>query len=98
MRISADGGVQVRWRADGRELFYLTPDGHLHAVAITLPAGGGRPHAGTPVPLFAARTGATQGSALASYIPAPDGQRFLVDQVIEQQPAPIALILDWHRP
>jgi Tol biopolymer transport system component len=98
MRISTDGGVQVRWRADGRELFYLSPDGRLHAAAIALPAGSGRPHAGAPVALFAARTGATQGSALASYLPAPDGQRFLVDLVIEQPPAPIALILEWHRP
>ena len=34
------GGGQPRWRRDGKELFYLAPDGKLMAVAVTAGAGG----------------------------------------------------------
>lgn len=95
-RISPDGGVQVRWRADGRELFYLTLDGELMAVPMTVGADGSlRP--GAPVPLFRAPVGGVQGVSMHSYIVSPDGQRFLVDALLEQQPSPISLILNWRR-
>jgi Tol biopolymer transport system component len=35
IRISSSGGTQPRWRRDGRELFYLSPDRKLIAVPIT---------------------------------------------------------------
>jgi dipeptidyl aminopeptidase/acylaminoacyl peptidase len=98
LRISADGGVQARWRADGRELFYLTSAGQLMAVPIdSLGAGQSlRPRAA--VPLFQTRLGAIHGAALHSYAVARDGDRFLLDTVVEQQAPPIALILNWKRP
>ena len=34
--ISKGGGAQPRWRADGKELFYLSRDGHLMSVQIQL--------------------------------------------------------------
>ena len=40
-RISTNGGVQARWRADGRQLFYLTLEGQLMAVSIA-PVDHGR--------------------------------------------------------
>jgi Tol biopolymer transport system component len=97
LRISPDGGVQVRWRADGRELFYLTPAGQLMAVPIEY-LDGGTVRPGAAVPLFQAKLGAIQGAALHSYIVAGNGERFLLDAVVEQQPAPISLILNWKRP
>ena len=33
--ISRDGGNQPRWRRDGKELFYFSPDGKLMAVDVT---------------------------------------------------------------
>jgi Tol biopolymer transport system component len=98
LRISTNGGVQARWRADGRELFYLTPEGQLMAVPIESVDGGRSLRPGAAVPLFQTRLGATQGVALHSYVVAPDGERFLLDSVVEQQAAPIALILNWKRP
>jgi dipeptidyl aminopeptidase/acylaminoacyl peptidase len=98
LRISTDGGVQVRWRGDGRELFYLTPHGHLMAVSISADPGGRLLRVGAPVPLFRTRLGAVQGVALPSYLAAPDGQRFLLDTLVDQEPPPIALILGWRRP
>jgi eukaryotic-like serine/threonine-protein kinase len=34
-QVSADGGVQAHWRADGRELFYLTLTGTVMSVDVT---------------------------------------------------------------
>ena len=48
--ISSGGGSQVRWRADGRELYYVSPDESLMAVPIaTTPTGLS---IGVPVKLF----------------------------------------------
>jgi Tol biopolymer transport system component len=49
-QVSTAGGRSPRWRRDGRELFYLSPDGHLMAVAL----GTGRDgEMATPRELFA---------------------------------------------
>ncbi len=34
VRISTNGGAQMRWRRDGKELFYIALDGRLMAVPI----------------------------------------------------------------
>jgi Tol biopolymer transport system component len=44
-RLSAEGGAQPRWRADGRELFYLALDGTLMSVAFK---AGAAPEPGCP--------------------------------------------------
>jgi dipeptidyl aminopeptidase/acylaminoacyl peptidase len=94
-RISKDGGLQARWRRDGRELFYLTLQGELVAVPIVLnPDSSLQP--GAAVPLFQERVGSVQGVALHNYMVAPDGQRFLIETVIEETPPPISLIANWR--
>jgi Tol biopolymer transport system component len=98
LRISANGGVQARWRADGRELFYLTLQGQLMSVPITPGDDGRSLRPGAPGPLFQASVGATQGISLHSYLVAPGGERFLLDTIVEQPAAPIALILNWKQP
>ena len=40
VKISVDGGAQMRWRRDGRELFYLGRDRRLMAVPIRPAANG----------------------------------------------------------
>jgi hypothetical protein len=94
MRISANGGVQARWRADGRELFYLTLEGQLVAVPMALRPEERTLRPGAAVPLFHAKVGAVQGISLHNYIVAPDGQRFLLDTVVEEIPAPISVIVN----
>jgi Tol biopolymer transport system component len=92
-QISTDGGGQVRWRADGRELFYLAADGRLMAVPIRYSSDGKSVEPGAPAPLFATRTG---GAALnkQKYVVSKDGQRFLMS-VVEETASPIAVILNW---
>jgi Tol biopolymer transport system component len=95
-RISVDGGVQVRWRGDGRELFYLTLDGELMSVPIAIDSDRGSLRPGAPVRLFTAPVGDVQGVSLPSYVVSGDGQRFLVDALLEQHAAPISLIVNWR--
>jgi eukaryotic-like serine/threonine-protein kinase len=35
VRLSTGGGSQPRWRRDGRELFFVSPDNRLMSVSVT---------------------------------------------------------------
>jgi Tol biopolymer transport system component len=71
-QLSSGGGVQPQWRADGRELFYLAPDGSMMSVPVDARTElTARP----PVRLFA--TNMTADSGLPKYAVTADGQRFL---------------------
>jgi serine/threonine protein kinase len=97
VRVSTNGGAQPRWSRDGRELFYLSLDGELMAVPIAFDDDGRTAEAGVPVPLFVARVGSVlSGSGRQQYMPSPDGQRFLINTVGNETPAPITLILNWN--
>jgi Tol biopolymer transport system component len=96
-RISTAGGAQVRWRHDGRELFYVALDGRLMAVPIRFAADGQTVDAGTPAPLFVTHVGgAVSGLDRQQYVVSADGQRFLMSVVPEDpNPPPITVILNW---
>ena len=94
--VSTAGGVAPRWRADGRELYFLAPDATLMAVPVT--AAGATFESGTPVGLFPTRVvnGGTATQNRAQYAVARDG-RFLINQpVADAAAAPITLILNWN--
>ena len=94
-QISKNGGAQVRWRRDGKELFYIGLDGRLMAVPIQV-AANGQTIAGVPVPLFATHIGgAVQGVSTQQYVVSPDGQRFLMNTVTDEGTSPITVILNW---
>ncbi len=93
-QISTDGGDQPLWRADGRELYFLSTDRKLMAVELSL---GGEAQVGVPKQLFPIRVSANGISDNRSqYIPAPDGNRFLVlanaDDRLDQ---PAVVVLNW---
>lgn len=67
-QISPAGGRRPRWRRDGRELFFASPDGNLLAVDAEARQ---RFQSGTPRMLFPMPQG-------QDYEVSPDGQRFLV--------------------
>jgi eukaryotic-like serine/threonine-protein kinase len=96
--ISTNGGSQVRWRRDGKELFYVALDGGLMAVPIRVPLNAGAPEVGTPVALFAPPLGGAvqQGDYRHQYMVSSDGQRFLIATVTEGATAPITVILNWQ--
>ena len=78
LRISTGGGQQPRWRGDGKELFYATPDGKLTAVTVTAMPGP-KPFlkAGAPLALFDAHF-SSQTQNFFNYDVTADGKRFLV--------------------
>src|SRR5262249_3957233 len=99
-RISTGGGAQVRWRSDMKELFYIALDQQLMAVPVALRSSDGAVEAGTPVPLFSAHVGgALQAGSRQQFVVSRDGQRFLMNTVLDAGPgSPITLILNWAMP
>jgi hypothetical protein len=94
-QVSSGGGVQVRWRRDGRELFYLAPDNRLMAVPIKLDPERDAVEVGTAVSLFVAHlSGDPQGGGNRTYMVSPNGQRFLMDAPAEAT-LPITVVLNW---
>jgi Tol biopolymer transport system component len=95
--ISTNGGAQARWRHDGKELFYVAPDGRLMAVPIQFPSTGHALDAGAPVPLFATRLGGAMRNVYRpQYTVSADGQRFLMNTVTgEANASPITVVLNW---
>jgi serine/threonine protein kinase/Tol biopolymer transport system component len=95
-QISTAGGAQVRWRPDGREVFYLALDGRLMGVPIRPDPEGRTLRPGTPVPLFKPSIGdVVQRISRQHYAVAANGDRFLVDTVAGQDAAsPIQVILN----
>jgi serine/threonine protein kinase len=98
-RISLKGGVQPRWRRDGRELFYLALDGTLTAVPVK---SGPTFEWGAALPLFQTGTSPRGGSPAFSYDVTPDGQRFLfmtpaAPPATESNstPNPITVVINW---
>lgn len=93
-QISKDGGDQPLWRADGRELFFVSPDRKLMAVDLSLQ---GDVRAGGPKSLFSLRVPPNGISDNRSqYLPAPDGNRFLVlVSIDERQDQPAVVVLNW---
>jgi Tol biopolymer transport system component/tRNA A-37 threonylcarbamoyl transferase component Bud32 len=92
---STNGGVQPRWRKDGRELFYLASDQRLMAIRVQLEPAF---EAEAPVPLFRTRL-IPQGSQSlglpTAYDVTPDGQRFVVTIPPEDLGPPITVVLNW---
>jgi hypothetical protein len=77
--------VYVRWRRDGKELFYRRPDGNLIAVEVTAQ------------PVF--RPGAHRTlfpAASNAWDVAPDGKRFLLSMPSPNERfAPFTAVMNW---
>jgi Tol biopolymer transport system component len=86
-RLSPSGGRLPRWRRDGQELYFVTPDGFLMAVPI---APGARLEARTPAQLFHVE------ATIENYDVTPDGSRFLMSTPSEKgRESPIRVIVNW---
>jgi serine/threonine protein kinase/Tol biopolymer transport system component len=78
--VSTEGGYEPRWRADGRELYYLSLDQKIMAVSV----GPGRSF-GVPKALFQTAVPAGVNSQRTHYVPSRDGQRFLISTLAAEQ-------------
>jgi Tol biopolymer transport system component len=94
-QISNQGGLHPQWRSDGRELFYVTLDGTLMAVAVT---PGPTFEFGPPQRLF--ETGLLflpqDKIWMDQYAASRDGQRFLLNRrVAEAAAGAITAVIPW---
>jgi Tol biopolymer transport system component len=89
-QISTNGGIKPRWRRDGKEIFYLSPEGQLMATEVRL--------SGETVEVGATRTlfgGITTANGYG-YDISPDGQRILATVAKDQKSnEPITLVQNW---
>jgi Tol biopolymer transport system component len=107
--ISTDSGSSPAWRGDGKELYYVEQRvvggadrfsiegvGVVSVMAVRVHAGREGFSVGTPRKLFEGPFVVESGAR--SYDVTPDGQRFLMVQVLEPlpQPAPeLILVTNW---
>ncbi len=84
-QVSTSGGAFPRWRGDGKEIFYISLDGMLTAVPVVASPNQFQP--GKPQALFRPPADA--------YDVAPDGKKFLLDVVGDQNSKPITVVMNW---
>jgi len=90
-QVSAMGGNFPRWRRDGKEIFYLAPDNKLMSAVVN--GAGSAFEVGALRSLFETRP-TTQARSM--YDVSPDGQRFLVNMLVDDvAAAPITLVVNW---
>jgi Tol biopolymer transport system component len=90
-QISTEGGYEPRWRADGHEIYHLSQDRKLMAVAVET-----GPSFGVPKPLFQTRVAEGVSAQRTHYVPARNGQRFLANvQTADPPSARITIVLNW---
>lgn len=87
-QVSSGGGRFPRWRKDGKELFYISPSAQMMAVEVEEKSDAIVIR--TPQPLFKSAPFA----AFAPYDVSPDGKKFIVNTVSEQN-TPLRLVVNW---
>lgn len=91
-QISVDGGVDPRWRRDGKELYFRGTDQRLMAVDVQLQ---GSFQVGSPHALFPARTQAS-ASQRNRYFPTAAADRFVtVAPESRDAISPTTVVLNW---
>jgi eukaryotic-like serine/threonine-protein kinase len=91
-QVSTNGGAQARWRKDGKELIFVSPEGKLMSAAVSAAAGTFK--AETPKPLFESRI-VTTTRDVWQYDMTPDAQKFIINSRMEHSQEPITLYANW---
>jgi len=90
-KVSLDGGVAPRWRADNGEIFFLSLDATMMASRVETSKAF---RAMIPEPLFATGLSVTN---LRPYAVAGDGQRFLIPMSVDPRGSPpITVLSNWQ--
>ncbi len=92
-QVSKGGGGLPQWRADGSELYYVTPDKNLMTVAVR--TTGGTFSLGTTSVLMTTRIAGWDLTSGTLYAPWPDGQRFLINTANDGVRS-ISVVLNWN--
>jgi serine/threonine protein kinase/Tol biopolymer transport system component len=92
-QVSANGGTQARWRADGRALYFVSGDDDL--TEATVDPMESRFEVKDVKPLFRVSLFRGPRIGLHAYAPAADGKRFLVNDAGEAGSPRVALVTNW---
>jgi Tol biopolymer transport system component len=94
-QITAQGGVEPKWRRDGRELYYLALDGKLMAVPIKADQTF---EAGTPTPLFETALPVNRNTPVRDrrYDVGPDGRFLIAVPGAAGAPTAITAVVNWQ--
>jgi eukaryotic-like serine/threonine-protein kinase len=88
IRVSTDGATLLRFSRDGKELFYLSPDGRLFSVPIrTAPSV----EPGEPRALFHLAS----GPGWKDFDVAPDGRFLAVVEEVSGSAQPATVVANW---
>jgi Tol biopolymer transport system component len=92
-QVTTDGGTFPAWSRNGRELFYVAPDGSIAAVSVQ--PSGTTWRMGTPTKLFRGPYAFREAALGRQYDVAPDG-RFLVlkREAVDHSPH-LVLVQNW---
>jgi Tol biopolymer transport system component len=95
-RISIGGGTTPRWRGDGRELFYASPD-NRSIMSVSVTPSPRTFIAGVPSRLFSIGAAAARDRARSTaYDVSPDGRRFLISVPAgEPSASRVTVVLNW---
>jgi hypothetical protein len=89
--VSARGGAEPHWRRDGRELYYLTADGYVAAVAVTV---GENLDPQKPRVLF--RATVPDPANTSDFHVTQDGKTFVVNTIVGYAPVPpVHVVVNW---
>ena len=94
-QVSTAGGIFPRWRSDGKELYYIGPNGEMMAAPIA--ATGTTLEPGAPVALFPTRIvgGGADNFQGRQYDVTRDG-RFLINTDLDEGSSSITLLQNWN--
>jgi hypothetical protein len=95
-QISTNGASIVRWRPDGKELYYISADNWMMAVALT---GKTRREFATPRRLFHLEMlprSLTAAGIEPGFDVSADGQHFLIADPLPIRSAPFVVIENWQ--
>jgi eukaryotic-like serine/threonine-protein kinase len=94
-QVSAGGGILPRWRADGKELFFVKPGAPAKVFAVPIVLGA-TPQIGQVVNLFDFDIGRPSPSV---YDVTADGQKILANTQTGEEPpsAPLSLVQHFDR-
>jgi hypothetical protein len=99
VQVSVAGGVCVRWRPDGREIYYLDPQSKLTAADVKMSVDGREVTFGVPHALFVASIagrGAPGANFKTNYDVARDGRFLMLVPNDAAQNAMLSVIHDWN--
>lgn len=94
IRASVEGASVIRWRPDGKELFFLDRNSWL--CSTKLGTRNSQITVGSPIRLFQLNDAVNVGSVATGFDVSQDGQRFLITRPVAPESPAIEVVVNWR--